>query len=60
MWREGPELRFFQRVIEPNRGATKDQLALDGEFLEVENTYRMAMPISIYLNRRFPETTTTS
>jgi vanillate O-demethylase monooxygenase subunit len=54
VWREGPELRFLQKVIEPNRGATKDQLALAGEFLEVENTYRMAMPISIYLNRRFP------
>jgi vanillate O-demethylase monooxygenase subunit len=54
VWREGPELRFLQKVIEPNRGATKDQLALAEEFLEVENTYRMAMPISIYLNRRFP------
>jgi phenylpropionate dioxygenase-like ring-hydroxylating dioxygenase large terminal subunit len=54
VWREGPELRFFQKVIEPNRGATKDQLGLDEELLEVENTYRLAMPISIYLNRKFP------
>src|SRR5262249_2169861 len=54
VWRAGPELRFRQRVIEPNQGATKDQLALDAEFLEVENTYRLAIPASIYLNRRFP------
>ena len=54
VWRDGPELRFSQRVVEPNRGATKDQLALEEELLEVENTYRLAMPISIYLNRRFP------
>ncbi len=41
-------------MIEPNRGATKDQLGLDAELLEVDNTYRLALPISIYLNRRFP------
>jgi vanillate O-demethylase oxygenase-like protein len=41
-------------VVEPNQGATKNQLALDAEFLQIENTYRLAMPASIYLNRRFP------
>jgi phenylpropionate dioxygenase-like ring-hydroxylating dioxygenase large terminal subunit len=54
VWRVGPELRFSQRVIEPNQGATKNQLVLDAEFLQIENTYRLAMPASIYLNRRFP------
>jgi len=54
VWREGPELRFFQKVVEPNRGATKEQLGLVDELLEVENTYRLTMPHSIYLNRRFP------
>ena len=31
VWREGPALRFFQKVIEPNKGATKDQLGLEDE-----------------------------
>src|SRR5207244_11761577 len=55
VWRDGPELRFFQKVVEPNRGATKEQLGLADELLEVENTYRLAMPLSIYLNRLFPD-----
>jgi len=54
VWREGPELRFFKKVVEPNRGATKEQLGLSDELLEVENTYRLAIPLSIYLNRLFP------
>jgi phenylpropionate dioxygenase-like ring-hydroxylating dioxygenase large terminal subunit len=54
VWQEGSELRFSQKVTEPNRGAIKDQLAVDDQFLEVENTYRLTMPASIYLNRRFP------
>ena len=54
VWREGSELRFFQTVVEPNRGATKEHLGLDTELLTVENTYRLAIPFSIYLNRTFP------
>lgn len=54
VWREGSELHFFQKVVEPNEGATKDTLELDEELLEVENTYRLTMPLTIYLNRRFP------
>jgi phenylpropionate dioxygenase-like ring-hydroxylating dioxygenase large terminal subunit len=54
VWREGPELRFFQRVVEPNKGTTKDQLGLDDPLLEVDNTYRLTIPLTIYLNRKFP------
>jgi vanillate O-demethylase monooxygenase subunit len=54
VWREGPELRFFQKVIEPNQGTTKDDLGLPDPFLEVENTYRLTMPLTIYLDRKFP------
>jgi len=54
VWREGPEIRFFKRVFEPNKGATKDQLGLEDSILEVENTYRLTMPLTIYLDRKFP------
>jgi methylxanthine N1-demethylase len=54
VWREGPELRFYQRVVEPLTGATKQQLRTDASVVEVENTYRMTMPLTIYLDRRFP------
>jgi vanillate O-demethylase monooxygenase subunit len=54
IWREGAELRFFQKVAEPLEGATKEDLQTDAEMVDVENTYRLTMPLSIYLNRRFP------
>ena len=54
VWRDGPELRFFQTVVEPNKGTTKDQLGLDDELLDVDNTYRLTIPLTIYLDRRFP------
>jgi vanillate O-demethylase monooxygenase subunit len=54
VWREGHELRFFQRVVEPLAGATKQQLEVEADHVDVENTYRLAMPLSIYLNRTFP------
>ena len=54
IWREDTELRFFQRVYEPLEGATKEDLRSDSDLVEVENTYRLTMPLSIYLNRRFP------
>jgi vanillate O-demethylase monooxygenase subunit len=54
IWREGAELRFFQKVSEPLEGATKEDLRTDAEMVDVENTYRLTMPLSIYLNRKFP------
>jgi vanillate O-demethylase monooxygenase subunit len=54
VWRESPELRFFQRVVEPLTGATKQQLRTDDSFVEVENTYRLTIPLTIYLDRKFP------
>jgi phenylpropionate dioxygenase-like ring-hydroxylating dioxygenase large terminal subunit len=54
VWRDGPELRFYQKVVEPLQGATKQQLHTDADFVEVENTYRLTMPFTIYLNRKFP------
>ena len=54
VWREGSELRFFQKVVEPLEGATKEDLKTDADTVEVENTYHLTMPLSIYLNRKFP------
>jgi phenylpropionate dioxygenase-like ring-hydroxylating dioxygenase large terminal subunit len=54
IWREGSELRFFQKVVEPPEGVTKEDLRIDAATVDVENTYRLTMPLSIYLNRRFP------
>ncbi len=54
IWREGAELRFFQKVVEPLEGATKEDLRVEAGMVEVENTYRLTMPLSIYLNRKFP------
>ena len=54
VWREGHELRFFSRVVEPPTGVTKEPLALSGPLVEVDNTYRLFMPLTIYLDRRFP------
>ena len=54
VWREGPELRFFQRVMEPLQGATKEQLGIDEPMVEVKNTYRLTMPFTIHLDREFP------
>lgn len=54
IWRDGAELRFLQKVVEPLEGATKEDLESDADLVEVENTYRLTMPLSIYLNRRFP------
>lgn len=54
VWREGAELRFFQEVVEPLQGATKEDLQISSDLVHVENTYRLTMPLSIYLNRTFP------
>jgi len=54
VWREGPELRFYQKVVEPLQGATKEQLRSEESSVEVENTYRLTMPFTIYLDRKFP------
>jgi phenylpropionate dioxygenase-like ring-hydroxylating dioxygenase large terminal subunit len=54
VWREGPELRFFQKVEEPLQGATKEDLSIDADSVTVENTYRLTMPLSIHLDRNFP------
>jgi phenylpropionate dioxygenase-like ring-hydroxylating dioxygenase large terminal subunit len=54
VWRAGPELRFACRVAEPTTGITKHQLGVEDELLEVENTYRLFLPSTIYLHRRFP------
>jgi vanillate O-demethylase monooxygenase subunit len=54
VWREGEELRFSQHVVEPLEGATKASLDLGESLVDVENTYRLTMPLTIYLDRRFP------
>jgi phenylpropionate dioxygenase-like ring-hydroxylating dioxygenase large terminal subunit len=54
VWREGHELRFFSRVVEPITGVTKEPLHLSGSIVEVDNSYRLFMPLTIYLDRKFP------
>jgi methylxanthine N1-demethylase len=54
VWREGPELRFEKNVVEPLAGATKAQLETDESQVEVQNTYRLTMPLTIHLEREFP------
>jgi vanillate O-demethylase monooxygenase subunit len=54
VWREGHELRFASRVVEPPTGVTKEPLGLSGPEVEVDNTYRLFIPLTIYLDRRFP------
>lgn len=54
IWREGGELRFVRQTTEPNEDKMKDLLGIEEEIIHPVNTYRLTMPASIYLHRRFP------
>jgi phenylpropionate dioxygenase-like ring-hydroxylating dioxygenase large terminal subunit len=54
VWREAHRLRFFAQVQEPISGVTKRRLGVQNEMVVVDNDYRLFMPLTIYLNRRFP------
>jgi phenylpropionate dioxygenase-like ring-hydroxylating dioxygenase large terminal subunit len=54
VWREGHCLRFSARVLEPSDGVTKKRLGVQDDMLSVDNDYRLFMPLTIYLDRRFP------
>jgi vanillate O-demethylase monooxygenase subunit len=53
--RVGDELRFSAWISEPNEGAVKRQLGLDGDSVVVENRYRVFPASAVLLQRHFPE-----